>query len=115
MASAAIATGLVSGVAAAVAGFVAFKKSGKSFPEFSGDPATSIKDKAAETSERVMDGLAEAGSMARDQVSKLRDGIDERFAAEKTQSEIAEEALTLKELYTRRSGRSEVGTKPPAR
>lgn len=97
VATAAIATGVVSGVAAAVAGFLAFKKSGKSFPEFSGDLATSVKDKAAETSERVMDGLAEAGAMARDQVSKLRDGIDEHFAADKSQSEIAEEALTLKE------------------
>jgi len=93
VASAAIATGLVSGVAAAVAGFFAFKKSGKSLSEFSGDIATSVKEAAAETSERVKDGLADAGTKAKDTVSKLRDGLD----GDKSQSEIAEEALTLKE------------------
>ena len=103
VASAAIATGLVSGIAAAVAGFFAFKKSGKTFSEFSGDIATSVKETASETSERVKDGLADAGTKAKDRVSKIRDGIDERFAADKTladgktQAEIAEEALTLKQ------------------
>ena len=92
-ASVAIATGVVSGIAAAVVGFLAFKKSGKTFSEFSGDLATSVKDKAAETSERVKDGLTDVGSIAKEQVSKLRDGVDQP----KTQSEIAEEALTLKE------------------
>ncbi len=93
VASAAIATGLVSGIAAAVAGFFAFKKSGKSFSEFSGDIATSVKDKASDTTEWVKDGLADASTAAKDQVAKLRDGID----TPKTQAEIAEEALTLKE------------------
>ncbi len=93
IASAAIATGLVSGIAAAVAGFFAFKKSGKSFSEFSGDVATSVKDKATETSTKVKDGLADAGAKAKDTVTKLRDGLD----GEKSQAEIAEEALTLKE------------------
>jgi len=93
VASAAIATGVVSGIAAAVAGFFAFKKSGKSFSEFSSDVATSVKEKAAETSERVKDGLADAGTKAKDRVSKIRDGLD----GDKSQSEIAEEALTLKE------------------
>lgn len=93
VASAAIATGLVSGVAAAVAGFFAFKKSGKSFSDFSGDIATSVMDKASETSARVKDGLTDAGNKAKDTVSKLRDGLD----GDKSQSEIAEEALTLKE------------------
>ncbi|MEO7411146.1 MAG: hypothetical protein ABIU10_07485 [Sphingomicrobium sp.] len=93
-ASAAVATGVVGAIAAAAAGFLAFKKSGKTFSEFSGDIATSVKDKAAETSERVKDGLADARTMAKDQVSKLRDGIDSNG---KTQSEIAEEALTLKQ------------------
>ena len=103
VASAAIVTGLVSGIAAAVAGFFAFKKSGKTFSEFSGDIATSVKETASETSERVKDGLADAGTKAKDRVSKIRDGIDERFAADKTladgrtQAEIAEEALTLKQ------------------
>ena len=92
-ASAAVATGVVSAIAAAAAGFFAFKKSGKSFSDFSGDIATSVKDKASETSERVKDGLADATTMAKDQVAKFRDGID----GEKSQSEIAEEALSLKE------------------
>ena len=106
VASAAIVTGLVSGIAAAVAGFFAFKKSGKTFSEFSGDIATSVKETASETSERVKDGLADAGTKAKDRVSKIRDGIDERFAADKTpadgktQAEIAEEALTLKQTGT---------------
>ena len=38
-------------------------------------------------------GLADAGAKAKDRVSKIRDGLD----GEKSQSEIAEEALTLKE------------------
>lgn len=97
VASAAIATGLVSGIAAAVAGFFAFKKSGKSFGEFSGDLATSVKDTATETGTKVKDGLADAGAKARDRVSKIRDGVD----GEKSQSEIAEEALTLKETGER--------------
>lgn len=93
VASAAIATGLVSGVAAAVAGFFAFKKSGKSFGEFSGDIASSVRETATETGARVKDGLADAGTKAKARVSKLRDGLD----GEKSQSEIAEEALTLKQ------------------
>ncbi|MEO6579704.1 MAG: hypothetical protein ABIN83_00950 [Sphingomicrobium sp.] len=93
VATAAVATGLVAGIAAAVAGFFAFKKSGKSFSEFSGDIATTVKDKASETSERVKDGLADATTIAKEQVAKLRDGVD----TPKSQAEIAEEALTLKE------------------
>jgi hypothetical protein len=93
VASAAIATGLVSGIAAAVAGFFAFKKSGKSFAEFSGDIASSVRETATETGTKVKDGLADAGTKAKNRVSKLRDGID----GEKSQAEIAEEALTLKQ------------------
>lgn len=96
VASAAVATGLVAGVAAAVAGFFAFKKSGKTFSEFSGDIATSVKETASETSERVKDGLTDAGIKARAKVAKLRDGLD----GDKTQSEIAEEAMTLKDTGT---------------
>ncbi len=94
--SAAIATGAVTAVAAiaaGVAGFFAFKRSGKSFAEFSGDIATSVKDKAGETGAMVKDGIADAGAKAKDRVSKIRDGLD----GEKSQAEIAEEALTLKE------------------
>lgn len=92
VAIAAIATGLVSGIAAAIAGFFAFKKSGKTFSEFSGDIATSVKETASETSERVKDGLIDAGTKAKAKVAKIRDGLD----GDKTQAQIAEEALTLK-------------------
>ena len=96
VATAAIATGLVSGIAAAIAGFFAFKKSGKTFSEFSGDIATSVKETAAETSERVKDGLTDAGTKAKAKVAKIRDGLD----GDKTQAQIAEEALTLKDTGT---------------
>ena len=93
VASAAIATGLVSGIAAAVAGFFAFKKSGKTFSEFSGDIATSVKDKASETGERVKDGLADAG----DKIRSAAGREPKADLGDKSQSDIAEEALTLKE------------------
>ena len=80
-------------IAAAIVGFLAFKKSGKSIGEFSGDLATSVKETASETSTMVKDGIADAGAKAKERVSKLRDGVDD----EKSQAEIAEEALTLKE------------------
>ncbi len=95
--SAAIATGAVTAVAAvaaAAAGFIAFKKSGKSFADFSNDVATSVKDKAAKASDRVKDGLADAGTRTKEKVAKIRDGLD---SGDKSQSEIAEEALTLKQ------------------
>lgn len=91
VATAAIATGLVSGIAAAVAGFFAFKKSGKTFSEFSGDIATSVKETASDTSERVKDGLTDAGTKAKAKVAKIRDGLD----GDKTQAQITEEALTV--------------------
>ncbi len=93
-ASAAFATGVVSAIAAAAAGFFAFKKSGKSFTDFSNDVATSVKDKAAEATDRVKDGLADAGTMAKEKVAKIRDGLD---SGAKSQSQITEEALSLKE------------------
>ena len=93
-ASAAVATGVVGAIAAAAAGFFAFKKSGKSFTDFSNDVATSAKDKAAAVSDRVKDGLTDAGTKAKGTVAKLRDGLD---SSAKSQSEIAEEALTRKE------------------
>ena len=93
-ASAAVATGVVGAIAAAAAGFFAFKKSGKSFTDFSNDVATSAKDKAAAVSDRVKDGLTDAGTKARGTVAKLRDGLD---SSAKSQSEIAAEELTRKE------------------
>lgn len=82
VAAAAITTGIVSGIAAAIAGFLAFKKSGKTFGEFSDDVAT-----------RVKDGIADAKTKASDLVDRRKDGVEESA----TQTEIAEEALTLKE------------------
>ena len=69
--SAAIATGAVTAVAAVAAGAYFFARKDKSF----GDLSTRVKDGFAEVSEKVRD----------------------RFAKPRTQSEIAEEALTLKE------------------
>ena len=93
-ASVAVATGVVGAIAAAAAGFFAFKKSGKSFTDFSNDFATSTKDKAAAVSDRVKDGLTDAGTKAKGTVAKLRDGLD---SSAKSQSEIAAEELTRKE------------------
>ena len=69
--SAAIATGAVTAIAAAAAGAFFFSRNEKSFDD--------IKAK-------VKDGFADASDKVRD-----------RFVKDKTQSEIAEEALTLKE------------------
>ena len=73
--SAAIATGAVTAVAAAAAGAYFFSRKDKSFGEFTA---------------RVKDGFAEASDKFRD-----------RFANDKAQGEIAEEALTLKEIGKR--------------
>ena len=80
--SAAIATGAVTAVAAALAGLFFFRRSGKPLGEFTNDLTS-----------RVKDGLADAGTKAMDTVTRLRDGLDK----DKSQSEIAEEALALKE------------------
>ena len=80
--SVAIATGAVAAVAAAVAGVVLFRRSDKSFGEFTNDVTS-----------RVKDGLTDARTRAKDKVTRFRDGLDK----EKSQSEIAEEARTLKE------------------
>ena len=114
VASAAIGTGVVAGVAAAVAGFLAFKKSGKSFPEFSSDVADNVKAKAStaktkikatasDASEFVKDGIAEAKAKAEDLIDRRKDGVDDG----RTQTEISEEALTLKE-----TGRKTKGKRP---
>ena len=72
---------IASGVAAAVVGFLAFKRSGKSFSELSEGAGTWIKDGIADVKSRT------TGAEPR------RDGIDD----ERSQSEIAEEALTVKQ------------------
>lgn len=94
VASAAIATGLVSGVAAAIAGFLAFKRSGKTFSEFSDDVATSVKDGASSAKARIKDGIADARARAKDWSEPTKDGVEDV----RTQSEIAEEALTAKAI-----------------
>ena len=83
--SAAIATGAVTAIAAAVAGLFAFRRSDKSLGEFTNDLTS-----------RVKDGLADVGTRTKDTVTRLRDGIDDRLGSDKSQSDIAEEALTLK-------------------
>lgn len=74
---------IISGIAAGIAGFLAFKRSGKTFSEFSDDVATKVKD-----------GLAEAKTKAEDVANWRKDGLDETASS---QTEIAEEALTLKQ------------------
>jgi len=73
---------IISGIAAGIAGFLAFKRSGKTFSEFSDDVATKVKD-----------GLSEAKTKASDMAGWRKDGLDEPTG----QAEIAEEALTLKQ------------------
>ena len=83
--SAAIATGTVTAVAAAAAGAFFFSRKDKSFGEFTS---------------RVKDGFAEAS-----------DKFLDRFAKAKPQSDIAEEALTLKETGKRNDKPVEVELK----
>ena len=78
---------IISGVAAAVAGFLAFRKSGKSFGEFTGDLSSS-------TSTRIKDGFADLKSRASSWSEPRKDGVEET----RTQSEIAEEAMTRKQI-----------------
>lgn len=91
--AAAIAAGLVTGIAAGIAGYLAFRRSGKSWEEFSNDVAASVKDSAASAGRRIKDGLTESRTRSQDMMDRRKDGLDE----DKSQSEIAEEALTLKE------------------
>jgi hypothetical protein len=94
IATAAVATGIASGLAAGIAGFLAFRKSGKSFSQFSDDLATGLRDRAASARDRVKDGIADVTAKAKDLSEPRRDGIDDT----RTQAEIAEEALTTKQI-----------------
>jgi hypothetical protein len=78
----ATAAAIASGVAAAVVGFLAFKRSGKSFSEFSGDAGTWVKDGISDLRSKT------SGSQPR------KDGVDD---GGRSQSEIAEEAMTTKQ------------------
>ena len=71
----------------ALAGLFWLKRSGKTIGEVADDVST-----------RVKDGIAEASAMAKEK-GWLKDGVDE-----KSQSEIAEEALTLKETGSKSKG-----------
>jgi hypothetical protein len=88
-ASAAIATGAVTAVAAAAAGAFFFARRDKSFKEASGELSSRVKEGLSGATDKVKD-LAErgAGMFAGDSGSSS-DG--------RTQQEIAEEAMTLKE------------------
>lgn len=115
VATAAIATGTLSALAAAVFGFFAWKKSGKSFSDFSGDVATSVKDKASETATRakeiageastfVKDGVTEAKTKAKEFTDRRKDGVDvvplalDKPVGTLSQNQVAEEASSLKTL-----------------
>ena len=85
--SAAIATGAVTAVAAAAAGAFFFRRSDKSFGEFTDDLTSKVKDGIEVARERIRetsDGL------------RTRLGDSEFGDGEKSQEEIAEEALSLK-------------------
>ena len=77
--SAAIATGAVTAVAAAAAGAFFFSRRDKSLGETASKLKTMVKDGFADASDRIRD----------------------RFATDKPQSEVAEQALTLKETGKR--------------
>jgi hypothetical protein len=83
-ASAAIATGAVTAVAAVAAGAFFFSRSNRS-----------LKETADDLSVRVKDGLADAKVKAKSVAGRVSSRFDGH--ADKSQSEIAEEALTLKE------------------
>jgi hypothetical protein len=77
---------IVSGVAAAIAGFLAFRKSGKTFGEFTNDLTTGA-------STRIKDGVADMKSRS-GWSEPTKDGVSDG----RTQSEIAEEAMTRKQI-----------------
>ncbi|HVH48519.1 MAG TPA: hypothetical protein VM760_01395 [Sphingomicrobium sp.] len=84
--SAAIATGAVTAVAAAAAGAFFFRRSDKSLGEFTADLTSKVKD---------------GFEVARERIRETSDGLrtrlgDSEFGDEKSQEEIAEEALSLK-------------------
>ena len=86
-ASAAIAAGAAS-IVAGIAGLLAMKRSsGKNWSEFGDDLSTRATDTLSDATTRVKDATAGLSEKLR------RDGVD----GEKSQTEIMEEALTLKQ------------------
>ena len=85
---------IVSGVAAAIAGFLAFRKSGKSFGDFTNDLTSGA-------STRIKDGIADMKSRAGGWSEPRKDGVNDG----RTQSEIAEEAMTRKAIGKKKTKR----------
>ncbi len=84
--SAAIATGAVTAVAAAAAGAYFFSRRDKSFKEASEELTSRVKDGLASATDKVK-GLSQRGS----------EYLNREKGETRSQSEIAEEALTLKQ------------------
>ena len=117
--SAAIATGAVTVVAAAAAaGAFLMSRRDKSFKEASGELTTKVKDGFASASETVKDGLASASETVKDGLASATGAVKElgqrgteyfkgdggdTGSETRTQQEIAEEALTLKETGATKS------------
>ncbi len=99
--SAAIATGAATVVAAAAAGAFLMTRRDKSFKEASGELTSKVKDGLATASGTVKEGLASATAAARELGQRGADYLKSDNAPDgtetRTQQEIAEEALTLKE------------------
>ena len=116
--SAAIATGAVTVVAAAAGAAYLLTRKDKSFKEASGELTAKVKSGLASASETVKDGLASASETVKDgfasaseTVKELKERGADYLAGEtnaassdiRTQQQIAEEALTLKETGTAKS------------
>ena len=105
--SAAIATGAVTVVAAAAAGAFLMSRRDKSFKEASDELTTKVKDGFASATETVKDGFAGATERVKDLGQRgsdyfKGDGSDAGTEI-RTQQQIAEEALTLKETGAAKS------------
>ena len=105
--SAAIATGAVTMVAAAAGAAYLLTRRDKSFKEASGDLTAKVKDGFASATETVKDGLASASETVKDLKERgadyfKGDGSD-TDSETRTQQQIAEEALTLKEIGAAKS------------
>ena len=105
--SAAIATGAVTVAAvAAVAGAFLMSRRDKSFKEASGELTTKVKDGFASATETVKDGFAGATDRVKDLGQRGTDYFKSTPSASgetRTQQQIAEEALTLKQTGSAKS------------
>ena len=106
--SAAIATGAVTVVAAAAAaGAFLMTRRDKSFREASGDLTSKVKGSLASATETVKDGLASATATVKDFGQRgaeyFTGDTNDAGTETRTQQQIAEEALTLKETGVAKS------------